>query len=403
MNRHLVKRGVPACLLIATCCVLSACNGTAPHAAAAPPIPNTTRAMAFGPRPDHSGRLGVVLTSQDGGQIFGFDIGQDNGAGILSTANHVEAFDQQTGAITQSFPKVTPARTTYALDGIFPSDIALVTRYVEPKGSIFANRYYDVVSPFTAGGFTGKWTPPIFDIDIQQGAKVLNSTTSVLFAIQLKSNDRPVLVATDIGANSIAKVVHLSPNTFGGGDGPQLASYTFQGKAVFALSPDGGAVGGAAPINILVDYTTGAAKQFTGFNFGPFGAGYVNGMAVDPNTGIEATTTELNAQVEFYNLVTRAGIAAVQLPCTGNADQSNSGAGIAVDPVHRLFLVTDPAYACDGSRDGAIVVYNEKGTLVETIPGFKFAIAEPAPALDPAKRLGWDFGPQFSQLQQFFY
>jgi hypothetical protein len=44
-------------------------------------------------------------------------------------------------------------------------------------------------------------------------------------------------------------------------------------------------------------------------------------------------------------------------------------------------------------------------TLKETITGFHFAIGEPAPAVNPGKRMGWAFaGPGgFTQLQQFFY
>jgi len=51
------------------------------------------------------------------------------------------------------------------------------------------------------------------------------------------------------------------------------------------------------------------------------------------------------------------------------------------------------------------VVYDEAGNLIETIAGFNFAIGEPAPVLNPSKRMGWAFsGPAgFSQLQQFFY
>ncbi len=45
----------------------------------------------------------------------------------------------------------------------------------------------------------------------------------------------------------------------------------------------------------------------------------------------------------------------------------------------------------------------EKGNLKETITGFNFAIAEPAPVLNPNERIGWAFGPHFNQLQQFFY
>jgi hypothetical protein len=130
----------------------------------------------------------------------------------------------------------------------------------------------------------------------------------------------------------------------------------------------------------------------------------VNGLAVDPDTGVAATTTELNAEVEFYDLANKTGITAVQLPCTGSADQLNSGSGIAVDAAHKLFLVTE-TYYCGGSQNGAIVVYDETGKFIEAITGFHFAVGEPAPALNPAKRMGWAFaGPGgFSQLQQFFY
>jgi hypothetical protein len=75
-----------------------------------------------------------------------------------------------------------------------------------------------------------------------------------------------------------------------------------------------------------------------------------------------------------------------------------------VDPVNKLFLVTD-TYYCDGSQGSAIVVYDEKGNQVETITGFSFFIGEPAPVLNPGKRMGWAFGGPngWSQLQQFFY
>jgi hypothetical protein len=401
------SRHVPVALaVIAAGAALAACGGGSTHLAAAPPIPTmgqSSRTLAVDVRPDHRVGLGAVLTTKDGGQIFGFALGQNDDSGILSTASHIETFDQQTGIITGSFPKVIPPGTTYGLDGVFAGNTALVTRYVVPKGSIYAIRHYDVITPFTAGKFTGDWTPPVRDIDVQQAGQDPKSTTSVLFAIELKNQDIPDLYASDIKANTFGKVIHLNPNTFLLGDQPQLASFIIDGKAVLVTSPDGGRVGGEAPINALVDLKTGATTEFTGDNGGPFGAGYVNGMALDPNTGIEVTTTELNAQVEFYDVRKKTSPEAVQLPCTGNTDQGNSGAGIAVDPVHKLFLVADPAYACDNSQDGALVVYDESGKVVETIHPFKFAIAEPAPAIDPSKRIGWAFGPQFNQLQEFFY
>jgi hypothetical protein len=258
------------------------------------------------------------------------------------------------------------------------------------------------MNPVTQQKFTGTWTPSIADVDVQQGAENQSTPTSVLFAIELKNQDKPDLFVSNIAANTFSNVIHLDPNLFGGGNGPHVAQYTAANEAVFALSPDGGRVGGAPPVNVLIDLTSGNETKFNGYNLGPFHAGYVNGLAVDPNTGVAATTTELNAQVEFYDLNKKTGIAAVQLPCTGNADQSSSGSGVAVDPVNKLFLVAEQFY-CSGSQGSALVIYDEQGNLVETITGFAFAIAEPAVVLNPSKRMGWAFGPQFSQLQQFFY
>ena len=365
------------------------------------------------PAPHRPG-LGAVLTTADGGQVYGFDIDQAGTDGVLASAQTIddqgdvrvsmETFDEDTGAITKSFAVYTGPRNSYAVDGIFAGDVALVTHFVTPKGSIYARRVYEVMNPVTAEAFTGAWTPPLADIDVQQAAENQATATGLAFAIELKHQDRPVLVVSDIARNTFSNVIPLDPNLFGLADTPQLGQYTAANEAVIALSPDAGAVGGQAPINVLINLTTAQSTQFTGYNLGPYGAGSVNGMATDPSTGVAATTTELNAQVEFYDLENQTGIRAVQLPCTSNTSQLASGEGVAVDPVHKLFLVTEPYY-CAGNQGGAIVVYDERGVFVETIPGFNFAIGEPPPSLNPAKRMGWAFsGPKgFSQLQQFFY
>jgi hypothetical protein len=355
--------------------------------------------------------LGKILNTLDGGQIFGFDINQKGDDGALASSQtidpsgntlvSVETFNQNTGAITKSFAIHQGKRHSYSFDGIFANDVGLVTHYVTPPNSIYAIRYYDVMNPVTAQEFTGAWTPPIHDIDVLMTVENQATSKSVVFAIELKNQDQPDLIVSDIAANTFDHIYHLDPSLFGGGNGPRLGEFNAANEAVIALSPDGGRVGGAAPLNVLIDLHTGKTTKLTGLNNGPFGAGYVNGLAVDPNTGIAATTTELNAQVEFYDLVHQTATA-VQLPCSGPADQGLSGAGIAVDPVNKLFLVSAPFY-CHGNQGSALVVYDEHGSLVETITGFKFAIAEPAAVLNPSKRMGWAFGPAFSQLQQFFY
>jgi hypothetical protein len=379
--------------------MLSACSG-GPSAPSLTPVTSLTPLRALHPRAQHAVGLGKLLVTRDGGQIFGFDIDRNGTDGVLATASDVETFDQNTGTISKTFPKKLPPGTSYGMNAIFAGDVALVTRYVVPQGQIYAKRFYDVMNPVTKGKFTNVWSSPIRDINVQAAGVNQVTSTDALFAIELKKQDRPVIVVSDIAKNTVSKVFHLDPNLFGVGNDPQFGQDTTTNQAVVALSPDGGAVGGEPPLNVIVDLSTGKETRFNGFNNGFFHAGDVNGLAVDSTTGIAATTTELNAQVEFYDLAQETGTFA-QLPCTTDTSQINSGSGVANDPVNGLFLVTDTDYACGSGS--AIVVYDEKGNNVETITGFKFAIGEPAPVINPATRTGWAFGPGFNQLQQFFY
>lgn len=390
-----------ALLVGAVAAVLGGCSSGAPGPMSAPP--GAGNPLAFTPKTSaikHAVGLGKVLTTKNGGQVFGFDVNRNGTDGVLATVTDVEIFDQTTGKITATFKVNRPRRTQYKVDGIFNGDVALVTRYVTPKGKIFAKRSYSVMKPVTANKFTGPWTPPA-QIDVEQVGVNQTTSTSALFAIELQNQDLPDVIVTNLATNTVSKVFHLDPNLFVGGNIPQFAQDSAANQGVIALSPDGGRVGGFPPINVLLDLSTGKETKFSGFNGGPYGSGYVNGLAVDSTTHVAATTTELNAQVEFYDLTKQIGITNVQLPCTGSASQLNSGAGIANDPVNGLFLVTDPQYACSGGS--ALVVYDEKGNDVETITGFKFAIGEPPPVINPTTRTGWAFGPGFNQLQQFTY
>lgn len=359
----------------------------------------------------HPVGLGKVLSTKDGGQIYGFDIDQNGKDGVLASAGYngntffvsVETFDEDTGKITRSFATKNSARNSYAVDGIFTGDVGLITHFIIPKGQIYAKRVYDVMNPVTAEKFTGSWTPPLKDVDIKLAAENQANSASVVYVIELKNQDNPDLIVSDVANNTFGKVIQLDPNYFSLGNGPQLGQYAAANQAIMAESPDGGAVGGEAPLNYLFDLKTGKSSSFAGYNNGPYHAGYVNGLATDPNTGVTATDTELNAQVEFYDMTNQTGITAVQLPCTGDADQGYSGWGITSDPVNKLFLVTAPD-ACGGTS-GSVVVYDESGNYVETIPGIPIALGEPPVAINPNKRMGWAFGSgsNFNQLQQFYY
>lgn len=365
----------------------------------------------------HAVGLGKILTTKDGGQIFGFDINQAGDDGVLASANlnqqdvpsSVETFDQNSGKIAKSFRKRVGESKATAVDGIVAGDVGLVTHYI-PRSQTFSIRKYAVMNPVTAQKFTGEWTPPVKNTDIRAVAENQATSTSVIFAIELKKQDDPVLFVSNVAANTFGNVIKLDPLLFSLCNAPNspLGQFTAANEAVFASSPDCGKRGGEAPVNALVDLSTGKVTQFDGYNNGSSHAGLVNGLAVDPNTGVAVTTTELNSQVEFYDLNKQTGIAFAQLPCTDDQDELNSGTTITNDPVNKLFLVTDNVY-CDGSQGAAIVVYDEAGNLIEAITGFnpdiRFAVIQPPPRINPSKRMGWAFGgPQgVSQLQQFFY
>lgn len=388
--------------------VLAGCRGGAPGA-----LPNAVPQSGSREQPRvPQGRLGALLTTKDGGQIFGFDINQNGSDGAFATSKTtnkpgvftvtMDTFDQDTGAIVNTFAAATGSVNSYAFDRILAGDVGFVTHFVVPKGQIFAQHFYATMNPVTAGKFTGKWSPPVTNLNVEQTASNQATAENALMANDPKTGS-PELIVTDIAANKIQKIIPLDPNVFVGGNGPILAQDSAANKAVIVLSPDGGAVR-QPPIptqTVLIDLATGKNTLFSGFNNGPFGPGYPNGNAVDSTTHVEATTTELNAQVEFYDLTKQTGIAAAQLPCTDNQSQTLSGAGIAADSKNHLFLVSVPTYGC--SSGSAILVYNEKGTLVETITGFTFFLAEPPAAINPSKRMGWAFGPGPDQLQQFFY
>ena len=67
--------------------------------------------------------------------------------------------------------------------------------------------------------------------------------------------------------------------------------------------------------------------------------------------------------------------------------------------------MADPVFAPTG--DSAIVVYDENGKLVESIPGFHFSnsssVIPVRVAVNPTLRMGWVDGPGINQIQQFFY
>src|SRR5208283_798973 len=133
-------------------------------------------AVAFGQtnefQTDSSAGAGQILVhSQFGGQIFGFDIDQNGTEGLLSEAKTfsngnvlaaVETFDQTTGKILKVValtPPIYPDDDFITL-GVVVNSVGLVEHEHVQRGFV-VQRTFNILNPLDSNSFTGSWTPPI--------------------------------------------------------------------------------------------------------------------------------------------------------------------------------------------------------------------------------------------------
>lgn len=352
--------------------------------------------------------IGKVLHTADGGQVFGFDVNQRGNDGLLGSAKDVgtqghvqasvETFNQTTAKITKVIVS-TRTMDDWVTAGIVGNDVGLILHEHVVNNHNF--RSFRTINPVTSQMFTGVWTPPNgANFLLQQVAENQATRKSAILGSDLMDN--PIVFSSDVAANTLGPVFHLDPNHFGGADSPQLAQDYIHNQAVIATSPDAGAVGGSVPLIAMVNLSTGATRQFNGVRIPPFNSGYVNGLGVDSATRVACTTTELDADVEFYDLAHETPIMVAGLPGANN-NQFNSGTAVVSDPIHKLFLVVQANGTIGPRGDSVIDIYNEGGTLVKSIIGFKAWSVTPGLAINPGRRMGFIQGPTPDALTQFTY
>lgn len=351
----------------------------------------------------------VTVHSMFGGQIFGFDINQNGTEGLLTEAQTlpggsvlaaVETFDQATGKIVKVVKKIT-SKDDFITLGVVGTSIGLVERE-HVKDIFVASRIYRELNPLTTNQFTGRWTPPLTKDDIITSVSRIQGTgTTAFLYFHNGGGDHTFVFGSNVAGNTFGPQVALPDDPFFFANFPLVAYDSKKNRAVVAAS--NGAVGGPPPVIALVDLATGQLTQFTGIpGPPPFRQGFINGLAVDSADGIACTTTEVDFQVEFYDLKTKTGFAQI-LP--GANGQLQSGTDVEFDPVNKLFLV---AQSVSSTGPGSsIQVYDIKGNLVESLDGFNFsnssAVIFTHIALNPTHRTGYVDGPDVTQLQSFTY
>jgi hypothetical protein len=400
MNRLLILPS--SCLVLLALC---ACAGTTTPAGGVTPATHLAAVH-------DGGSLGPVLTTSDGGQIFGFDIDSNGNDGVLAAAGgqiSVQTFDETTGKITETLGAITGKKVgkgdDYVADGIFAGDVGLVDfQKAGIPGQTPTKDMYHLLNPVTKNHLNGRWVPPLKLFNVLAWAPNQSTDTSVVFGYQREGSDPLDLIVSDVGKNTFGKVIGLNEGDFALGTQPQLAEDTVNNLAVMATSPSFGEAGGPPPVIWTVSLKSGKMAHFSGVNCpGSVGCGYANGIGYDSSTGIACTTTELDAGVEFYNVAKKTG---TRIALPNNAGQLEAGAFVANDAVNGLFLIAQPVSSTSPSGS-SIQIYNESGTLEESINGFSFSDASTVIpvriSINPASRTGWVNGPQADQLQEFSY
>lgn len=342
---------------------------------------------------------GFVVQDEFGGQIFGYGVDRDGTEGLLSEIAELpdgnlmiatETFNASTGAIIKVVEQQNETQDNFVTLGVFANHVGLRQDQHVQNGYV-TSRTYNRLNPLQGNKITGAWLPPIDnskelfeDIEGDQGHQ-----NTVVMASSFSCCTREVFSST-VATNLFGPIIQLQDPIFTGGVPPLLAYDSVNHRAVLAQAQGAPY---STPEIALVDLTTRNITEFTGL-----GDGYVNGLAVDSNTGVACTTTETDNSAEFYNLATQTGFI-VSLPIIGQY----SGATVAVDTAHKLFLITHPR----PFSVGAIHVYDENGNLQETLDGFPMGPGGFTIVLVPGKRLGFLQAPgnnnNLSALQSFTY
>jgi len=394
ISRRLLSRRV---LRFARLSLVAACALGLPAGAAAQSVQATQPAEG---KPVE--RLGPVsVHTAFGGFILGYDVDESGTQGVLAEAltlpngTHtvaVETFDQATGKILKVVVKEEATKNDYLALGIVGDGVGLIE--FEHVTNLFVDqRLYFTMDPIEAGAFTDPWTPPLGVSDIITGvARSQGLSTAAVLGFHNGGNNDTFVLSSDVAANTFGPLILVTDPNFAANHSPTIALDSSNGQAILAAlgpNPFG------PPRLAKVSLASGAIHTFIGR-----GIGYVNGLAVDTETGIACTSTEIDFRVEFYDLADESGFTVV-LP--GAVSQAHSGQDVQLDPIHKLFLVGQPisSTAPEGS---SIQVFDEQGHFVESINGLKLPASPALMALNPSHRKGFVIrAPDLNELQSFTY
>jgi hypothetical protein len=363
--------------------------------------PLATAQTSGDPHPAIGGTNTFVNTAL-GGFILGYDIDETGNEGVLAEALTlpdlkanvaVETFDQKTGKILKIVTQQMDTGNDFVSLGIVGNSVALLE--FQHVGKLFVNGVkYFTINPLNSNKVGPAWTPPLKLEDIISGVSEAQGqpNTAVMFFDNTPNTFSSWVFSSNVAANTFTTPIEITNTIFDFDNSPVMAYDSATNQAI--LGGSNGCFGCTTEIG-TVDLATGAQTSFEGLGFG-----FINGIAVDPDTGIACTTTEDDFSVEFYNLATQSGKIVV-IP--GANDQSQSGQGVAFDPINKWFLIGQE-FSSSSPSGSSIQVFDEQGNYIEAVNGLSLPASSVLIALHPSSRAGYVLvTPALTQLQQFRY
>lgn len=355
----------------------------------------------------HHATLGPVIRTANGGSVTGWAIDENGSDGVLSEAvpkgsgyvSYVETFDQTTDKITKTVKTQVSANgdDDLVVGGATGQDVGLIDDERESFPGGTRHDIFHLMDPISGERFTKKWRLPhpagmlLQDMSDQQS----DPLEALLFLDNNVEPGRPEVVVSDVAANKFKKIMHFLPGVIW--YGPELIAEDYETH--HAIGPTQYLGGSAALVFDDFDLETGKVSSFLAVS----GVGPFEGVAIDSTTHMMCTTTQGDYSVEFYSLTTEKGFAE-QLP--GADSEQQSGEEIAADTINHLFLVIQPVTSFS-PPEGSVLVYDEAGSLRETISGLSTLI-EYYPVnehvqVNAATRTGFVVGPAPNEIQSFSY
>ena len=351
----------------------------------------------------NSGALGPVLTAADQGTITGWDVDTSSDYGLLSAGfkngTRLETFELKSAKITKlgSQQRGTQGgfERQFVVFKILANKLALVQDVKFNPNTFARDDTYPTVSPADHAKVTGHWTPPHPKKLLLQWVSFNQSTTTnAIFA------DYPglSLFVSNVAGNSFQRPIKFPSNQVF--QTPNLVAQDT--RANVAIVPTQLFIGSffdpfeAPSFNV---YALSTKKHSV---FSPnVGSGQAQGIAIDSTTHMMCTTTADDSNVEFYDLKAQTGFA---VPLPNGSGEGTGGGAVAVDEIHHLFLVTQPAGFL---ASASVYVYDEKGNLRESIGGFNFSNTFAAVfaniAVNTQLRVGYTSTANADELQSFTY